>query len=213
MQGNGDVTMYIDGANIKLDANELVGQYVTPVRDVGYVASFAIAIDAVAAIATSLGFDTEPTRRFDSSATLRFVGEEDAGALSFEIKHSEDNITWTSWESFRKGDYYCRYFQLRMTMTRTGLDVNLLCSRFDYSTDLPDINEKGEDEVTDAGAGKSVVFAKTFHQEPIVNITIVDGTGVYYRHTAKDTTGFTVVLYNAAGAAVVGNFEWHAYGV
>lgn len=205
--------MYIDGNNLKLSSNELIGQYVTPVRDIGYVATFAIAIDAVAAITTSLAFNSESSRRFDSSTTMRFVGEEQAGALSFEIRYSEDDITWTSWSGFRKGDYYCRYFQLRMTMTRTGLGVDLLCSRFDYSTDLPDVNEKGLEEVVDADAGKEIIFIKTFHQDPVVNVAILDGSGVYYRVINRDTTGFTVVLYDRYGATTTGNFEFHAYGV
>ena len=98
-------------------------------------------------------------------------------------------------------------------MTRTALDVDLLCSRFDYDVDLPDVNEKDTGEVKDKDVGLVVVFVKTFHQEPVVNISILDGTGVYYRFTAKDTFGFTVKLYTAAGATTTGNFEFHAYGV
>ena len=205
--------MYIDGVNLKLSADELSGTYTTPVRDIGYVASFSIVIDAIAAISTSLAFDTDAVRKFSSSATLRFTGGEMAGDLSFEIKTSEDNIVWTDWKKHRKGDFYCRYFQLRMTMHRDALDVDLVCSRFDYWVDLPNVDETSSDEVTDADTGKAVVFTKTFQQEPIVNVTIIDGTGVYYRHISKDSTGFTIKLYNAAGASVVGNFEYHAHGI
>lgn len=205
--------MYVDAGNLKLSSNELVGTYTTPVRDVGYLATFAIAIDAIAAITTSLAFSSEPTRTFASSATLRFVGEEDAGALTFEIRTSEDNVTWTSWTGFRRGDYYCRYFQLRMTMTRSGLDIDLLCSRFDYSTDLPDVKDKGADTVSVAATGKAVTFNKTYHQEPHVNIVITSGTGIYSRFSAKDSTGFTVILYDATGTEATGDFEWDSYGV
>lgn len=205
--------MYIDGTNLLLDANELVGTYTTPIRDVGYVATFSIAIDVVVAITTAFGFDTEPTRKWDDSSSMRFTGAEAPGVLSFEIRFSEDDISWTAWRIYARGDYYCRYFQLRLTMTREGLDITLLLSQFNYTADLPDINEKGSDEVTVAATGKAVVFTKTFHEEPVVNVTIVDGTGIYYRHSAKSISGFTVKLYEADGTAATGNFEFHAYGV
>lgn len=205
--------MYVDGNNLKLDANELVGTYTTPERDVGYIATFSIAIEAIATISSSLAFSTEETRKFSSSASMRFTGEELAGALDFEIRYSEDDISWTAWQEFRRGDYYCRYFQLRMIVSRSGLGINLLVSTFNYSVDLPDVNEKGGHEVTVAASGKAVVFDKIFHQEPIVNVTIIDGDGIYYRHSSKDSTGFTVKLYEADGTAATGNFEWHAYGV
>jgi hypothetical protein len=78
---------------------------------------------------------------------------------------------------------------------------------------LPDINEKGSDEVTVAGDGKAIVFEKIFHQEPSVHIEIRTGTGIYSKFTAKDISGFTVKLYDVSGTAVTGEFDWHAYGV
>jgi len=204
--------MEISGANLILSAGELSATYKTPIRDVGFVASFAIKIESVVSIAQSLWFDTDGTRRFNTTATLRFTGTEVAGAVTFRIRTSEDNITWTAWGAYRTGDYYCRYFQIEMTLTRQSLGMTVLCSQLTYFVDLPDVNEKGEDSVSVALSGKAVAFAKTFHQEPVVNIAITSGTGVYYRFSAKDTTGFTVLLYDAAGTAVVGDFEFHAYG-
>ncbi|MFA5160249.1 MAG: hypothetical protein WC484_07090 [Candidatus Omnitrophota bacterium] len=210
--------MYIDGVNLKLSSNELVGQYITPVRDVGYIAPFGVVVEAIIAITAALGFNTDAVRRFNTSSTLRFTGEEAVGALTFEIRYSEDGAdpeidTWTDWLPFKSGDYYCRWFQLRMTITRQALDIDLVCSKFDYTADLPDVNEKGVDEVTVAVTGKAVVFTNTFHTEPVVNISILSGTGVYYRFSAKDSTGFTVILYDVTGTEVVGDFEFHAYGV
>ena len=204
--------MEISGANLILSVGELSATYKCPVRDVGFLASFAIKLESVVSIAESLGFSTDGTRKFDASSTLRFTGTEIAGAATFKIRTSEDNVTWTAWETYRTGDYYCRYFQIEMTLTRQSLGMDILCSQLTYFVDLPDVNEKGADSVAVAGDGKAVTFVKTFHQTPVVNVMIISGTGVYYRFTAKDTTGFTVKLYDATGTAVVGDFEFHAYG-
>jgi len=201
------------GDNLIISAGELSGTYTTSERDIGFVATFSMLIEVITALNENLRFDSSATRRFDDSPTLRWTGEDIAGGVAMEIKTSEDNITWTDWVTFQKGDYNCRYFQLRMTLTREAVDTDLICSQFNYFADLPDINEKGSDEVTVAGDGQSIVFEKLFHQEPSVHIEIRTGTGIYSQFTAKDTSGFTVKLFNVAGTAVVGEFDWHAYGI
>ena len=207
--------MYIDGVNLKLSTGELTATYTTPVRDVSYVAAFSIAIDAITSITTSLAFDSEGSRKFDDSTTLRFVGEETAGALTFEIRISEDDIVWSSWTPFRKGDFYCRYFQLRMTMTREATDVDLLCSQFDYSADLPDVDEFSDGVVTisDADAGITVTFSKTYHEVPVVALDIASGNASYYKVTNLDTTDFDIHLYDIAGAKQTGTFNWKSHGI
>jgi predicted phage tail protein len=202
-----------DGDNLIISAGQLSGTYTTPERDIGFVATFSMLIEVITALNENLRFDSSATRRFDDSTTLRWTGEDIAGGVAMEIKTSEDNITWTDWTTFQKGDYNCRYFQLRMTLTREAVDIDLICSQFNYFADLPDINEKGSDEVTVAGDGKAIVFEKIFHQEPSVHIEIRTGTGIYSKFTAKDISGFTVKLYDVSGTAVTGEFDWHAYGV
>lgn len=205
--------MYIDNGNLKLSTGELSATYTTPVRDVSFVGTFSITIDALAVITTSLAFDSDAVRKFSDSRTLRFVGEEIAGALTFEVRTSEDDITWTSWEPFRRGDFYCRYFQLRMTMTREATDIDLLCSRFNYSADLPDIDETGEGEVTVAETGDTITFTKIYHQNPVIAIDILTGDAAYWKVTSLDTTGFDVHLYDVAGQRRVGTFTWKAHGI
>ena len=36
-------------------------------------------------------------------------------SVSYEIKTSEDNIAWSSWQTFAEGNYTFRYFQFRIT--------------------------------------------------------------------------------------------------
>ena len=86
-------------------------------------------------------------------------------------------------------------------------------SELHYYADLPDVDEFGTGSVSVTADGADVTFVKTFYQEPVVSVSILSGTGVYWRVDPKDTSGFTVKLYNAAGTTVTGDFEYHAHGV
>ncbi len=206
----------IDGNNLIISAGHLTGTYTVPIRDVGYVATFRISIEAVTAISQGRAFDDDGTTRFNTLSTERFTGQELPGAGTFEIRTSEDNVDWTDWTAWLAGDYKCRYFQLRMTLTRENVGDALNCSTFDYYADLPDIDEYGEDRITpaQANAGKEIVFTKTFHEAPTVNISIILGPAFYHRYSvAPTTTGFTVQIYDGAGVKRDGTFRFHAHGI
>lgn len=204
------------GNNLIVSTGHLSGTYITPIQDVGYVATFRIAIEAVTSLSNSRMFNTDGTTRFNTSATERFTGGELPGVATFRIRTSEDNISWTSWSTWQAGDYKCRYFQLEMTLTRDSIDDTINCSTFDYYVDLPNVDEWGEERIldADANAGKAVVFTKTFHENPTVNISILTGGAIYYRFSVSPTTtGFTVQLYDANGIKRGGTFRYHAHGV
>ncbi|HAH21621.1 MAG: hypothetical protein A2Y00_05540 [Omnitrophica WOR_2 bacterium GWF2_43_52] len=207
------VQTVIDGSSLEIESGYLSGTYETPMRDLGYVSTVYIGIEAVITIATGRAFDDDSVTRFNSSDTLRFSGEESPGAATFEIKISDDNITWSGWMEYQAGDYNCRYYQIRMTLTRENVGDDLECTTFDHYGDLPDVDEYGSDSVTDAGGGKAVVFTKNYHEEPNVHIEITSGSGIYAQFTSKSTTGFTVKLYDASGVAQTGDFDWHGHGI
>lgn len=203
----------VDTGKLVLDTGELTGTYETAVRDIGFVAAFKIGIEGAAVVAGDRAFDADTTSEFDDDEAARFSGDEIAGALSYEIKTSEDNVTWTSYQAWQPGDYYCRYFQLKMTVTRSAVDVDLEVDYLHYSADLPDVDDFGSDTISVAADGVTVLYGKTFYQEPVVAVSILSGTGVYWRVSNKDEISFDVHLYNAAGTAVTGDFEYHAHGV
>lgn len=203
----------IDGINLEIESGYLSGTYETSVRDLGYVSTVYIGVEVVVTMATGRAFDDDSVTKFNSSDTLRFSGEESPGAATFEIKISDDNITWSAWMEYQSGDYNCRYYQIRMTLTRENVGDDLECTTFDHYGDLPDVDEYGNDTVTNAGSGKAVVFTKNYHEEPNVHIEITSGSGIYAQFTSKSTTGFTVKLYNASGVAQTGDFDWHGHGI
>jgi predicted phage tail protein len=202
------------GDNLEIDAGHLSGTYETPARNLGYGATFKIGIDSVVVDGSAdRRFDDDETSRFNDNETSRWSGEEVTGAVSFEIKTSEDNVTWTAYGAWQAGDYTCKYFQIKMTLTRSDEGKVIQCSALDYYADLPDVDEFGDDAVADAGTGKTVTFTKTFHIEPVVNINVTSGDGIYYKTTSKDTTSMVVKLYKADGTSVTGDFEFHLHGV
>lgn len=192
---------------------EFSGTYTATIRDFGYVATVYIGIDVIASISTGRRFNSDGVSRFTDSTTYRFTGQETLRAASFRIRTSEDNVIWSDWSDYQPGDYYCRYFQIEMTLARENLGDYITCSTLSYFGDLPDIDEHGSDEVTIADDGREVFFTELFHEEPSVHIEITGGAGIYSQFIDKSTTGFIVKLYNAQGVAQIGTFDWHSHGI
>ena len=203
------------GDNLIISAGKLTGTYITPERDEGYVATFRLQIDSTTSITQSTAFDTSATAKFDDDATTRFTGSEAPGASTFEIRTSEDNITWTAWTDYQVGDYTCRYHQIRMTITRESVSTALLCSALNYYADLPDVVERGSDSVAvgDEAVGVTITYSKTFHETPQMIVELVGGNFAYYRTHFAVTTECTVYLYENDGTAKAGSFRWIAHGI
>ena len=192
----------------------LLGTYTGPVRDNGYVATFKIGINVIVVVDGDSTWLSFPDKRWCDLPEVHWNGTEIAGRASFVVRTSNDNITWTDWQDWYPVDYSCRYFQIKMTLTRDSVDSNLACSAIDYYSDLPDVDDFGVSEVTNAATGKSIVFSKTFHEVPSVNIDIRSGSGVFNTFSvAPDTTGFTVNLWTLGGVAATGAFSYHGHGV
>ena len=100
-----------------------------------------------------------------------------------------------------------------MTITRASTGKTIQCSQFNYYADLPDVDDLLDAEVTVAADGVDAVFNKTFHFDPAVNVTILDGDGVYWKISSLSTTGCTVKLYDASGTTKTGNIRLHIHGV
>lgn len=211
-EGDNDSTVFEDSSG-KTGTYETPSRYTTPVRDLGYIATFKVGIESIATISSGATLLDFPGMTLQDFPGMRLSGSEQPGALSFEIRTSDDNGTWSDWEDWQAGDYTCRYFQLRMTMSRDDLSQDLECSQFDYYADLPDVDDFGTGEVTVAADGAEITFNKEFHSAPHVNIIILTGDGYLHKFSVvPDTTGFTVKLYDLSLVAKTGTFSWAAHG-
>lgn len=205
--------LLVNGVNLTIADGFMSGTYTAPIRDFGYLATVYIGIDVVVSLYTGRRFNDDTTTRFNSSDSLRFSGVESPGLAMFEIRTSEDNVVWTPWQQYQAGDYLCRFFQVRMTLLRLNIGDTVNCSSLKTHGDLPDIDDGGHNEVTDAVQGKEIVFTKLYHEEPIVNVTITGGSGMYPRFLEKSITGFRIQLLDGAGAPRTGTFDWLAHGI
>ncbi len=203
------------GDNLIISTGYLIGTYTTSVKDIGYICDARIMITGIASLSENTAWDSDAARKFDDSTTLRFTGSETPSSLSYEIRTSTDNVTWTDWETWITADYNCRYYQIRMSITREGIDTSpIIVSILDIDADLPDIDENGTDTVSVAADGKAVTFTKTYHEAPLVNINITSGDAYAYKFSVNPTiTGFTVKLYQLNGTAVTGDFSWSSHGI
>lgn len=205
---------YQDVNNLKHETGQLSAIYYTNIKDIGYIADVRVMIEYIASVSQNLAWNSDATRKFDDSETLRFTGEEAPGALSFQIRTSSDNVTWSAWEDWITADYTCRYFQIKATFTRTSLSTEILLSYLLIKADLPDIDEFGDDTITVAADGKAILFTKTYHEIPSVNIDIISGNGYVHKFSVVPSlTGFTVKLYDMSAVAVTGDFRFHAHGI
>jgi predicted phage tail protein len=210
--GKGDATVV--GSYLQISSGKLVGSYECPVRDLGYVATFKVGIEEVVTQASNRAFNSDATAAFNDNSTDRFSGSEIFGAASFDIKTSQDNITWPAYADWQAGDYTCRYFRLLMYLERATLASTVQCSQLNYYADLPDVDEFGTGVVGTAAAGATITYTKTFHVAPVPSIAITSGSA-YVAHftSAPTTTGFAVTLSNLAGTLYTGNFSYFAHGV
>jgi hypothetical protein len=205
---------YISGNNLAFETNNLSIDYYTSIKDIGYIADVTIMIQYIISASQGLAWNSDSTRRFNDSQTLRFTGEEFIGNITFQIRTSSDNVTWSNWSTWGIADYTCRYFQIKATVIRASLTMEILLSDLTINVDLPDVDDFSDDSVSVAGDGKAVLFVKTYHEIPAVNIDILSGTGYVHQFSvAPSITGFTVKLYQLDGTAVVGNFRWSSHGV
>jgi len=205
----------VTGNNLKITGTAISGNYVTPVRDVGYVATFYLGIEDVVSVTAGTAFDSDATKKFNDNSTERFTGTEAPGATRYDVSTSEDNVTWSAWATWQSGDYKCRYFKLKQWLMRDTADTDLQCSTFDSYADLPDVDEYSSSAVTVsvAATGADVTFTKTYHETPVIAVDIASGYGTYYKITSLDTTGFTCHLYDSAGTLRTGTFNWKSHGI
>ena len=198
---------------LEVAATYVQGTYSTPVRDLGYVATFTISASAVVTIPNSTLMNSSSTLLMNSDLTERMSGANTDLPAQLYIKTSQDNITWTAWQPFQSGDYICRYFQIAMIVARTDTSTVIQASALDYIVDLPSVVDTPSGSVSIAASGVYVNFIKTFHKNPAVNVTILSGAGVIATVTNISTTDCLVTLYNSSLTPQTGAFVLTVNGV
>lgn len=95
-----------------------------------------------------------------------------------------------------------------------GADAQIAMTAAKITADVPDKAETNVSTVTVASTGITIAFSTAFAVAPKVTVTpITSGSPIIPVLTIAPTTaGFTVKLFDLAGAAVTGTFIWTAIG-
>ena len=119
----------------------------------------------------------------------------------------------TNFRDFIQGDYTYQRALFRAILKSSNADRGYI-DALRLTVDVPDIFDRGVAEVTNATAGVSVQFSRTFRFTPQVTITHKGGTTTAIPRLlgTPSTTGFTAVLEDKTGARVTGSFSWLAQG-
>jgi hypothetical protein len=124
-------------------------------------------------------------------------------SIRLEMRKSDDDITWTAWETFTVGKHIFRYVEFRLRLESFDPNINVQVVSADVLIDMPDRYETGED-VACPPSGLVVTYSAAFKNNPSVNITLQDGAvDDRLEYVSKTSSGFTVKVYNATTAGYV----------
>lgn len=140
-----------------------------------------------------------------------WIGAVGAIQAIYEIRTSNDNVTWTPWRVFIPGLRTLRYFQIRASFTALpGYQVLLKSLRM--LLDVPD-RVLNYDNLAITSAGRAITFNPPFTSIKVISCSLLDGVaGDRYRITNKTVNGLTVEVLNAAGALIAGTVDLRVHG-
>ena len=153
------------------------------------------------------------TGLFDS-ASSNFDGDTPANANAhLEIATSDDNSTYTAFQTFVIGDYTARYLKFRVVLVSRDLASTPVVSEATVTIDMPD--RIFSDNNISSGAGtKTVTFTNPYKSvNYAVGITAENmATGDYFIVENKTINGFNVTFKNSSNSAVSKTFDFIAKG-
>jgi len=153
------------------------------------------------------------TGLFDSSSS-NFDGDTPANANAhLEIATSDDNVTYTSFQTFVIGDYTARYFKFRVVLISRDLASTPVVSEVTVSIDMPD-RIFSENNITSGAGTKTVTFTNPYKSvNYAVGITAENmATGDFFTVSNKTVNGFDVLFKNSSGTNVSRTFDFIAKG-
>jgi len=231
----------VDGNTLKLDSSELFDSgsgdfddetsrfFDSGVANADFFASgnylFSDVIDIgakhTARITASLSQSSDnPDDLFDNRSGLfdtsssNFDGDTPANANAhLEIATSDDNVTYTSFQSFVIGDYTARFFKFRVVLISRDLASTPVVSEVSVTIDMVDRIFSGNDIVSGVGT-KTVTFTNPYKSvNYALGITMEDAnTGDFFTVSNKTINGFDVLFKNSSGTNVSRTFDFIAKG-
>ena len=150
---------------------------------------------------------------FDSGKS-NFDGDTPANCdAHLEIATSDDNSTFTSFQTFVIGNYTARYYKFRLVLTSSDLASTAVVSEATVTIDMADRIFSGNDIVSGTST-KTVTFTTPFKTTGYaVGITGENmATGDFFTVSNKTVNGFDVLFQNSSGSNISRTFDFIAKG-
>ncbi len=153
------------------------------------------------------------TGNFDD-AKSNFDGDAPANCdAHLEIATSDDNSTFTSFQTFVIGNYTARYLKFRLVLTSSDLASTAVVSEASVTVDMPD-RIFSEDNISSGTSTKTVTFSSPFKSTNYaVGITAENmETGDFFTVSNKTVNSFDVLFKNSSGTNISRTFDFIAKG-
>ena len=150
---------------------------------------------------------------FDSGKS-NFDGDAPANSdAHLEIATSDDNVTFTSFQTFVIGNYTARFLKFRLVLTSSDLASTAVVSEATVTVDMPDRIQSSNDIVSGTST-KTVTFSAPFKSTSYaVGITMEDAnTGDFFTVSNKTVNSFDVLFKNSSGSNISRTFDFIAKG-
>jgi len=150
---------------------------------------------------------------FDSGKS-NFDGDAPANSdAHLEIATSDDNVTFTSFQTFVIGNYTARFLKFRLVLTSSDLASTAVVSEATVTVDMPD-RIQSDNDIVSGTSTKTVTFSSPFKSTSYaVGITMEDAnTGDFFTVSNKTVNSFDVLFKNSSGSNISRTFDFIAKG-
>jgi len=150
---------------------------------------------------------------FDSGKS-NFDGDAPANSdAHLEIATSDDNVTFTSFQTFVIGNYTARFLKFRLVLTSSDLASTAVVQEATVTVDMPD-RIQSENDIVSGTSTKTVTFASPFKSTNYaVGITMENAdTGDFFTVSNKTVDSFDVLFKNSSGTNISRQFDMIAKG-
>ena len=130
-----------------------------------------------------------------------------------EIATSDDNSTFTSFQTFVIGNYTARYFKFRLVLTSSDLASTAVVSEATVTIDMIDRILSGND-ISSGTTTKTVTFTTPFKTTSYAVGITADNmeSGDFFTVSNKTVNSFDVLFKNSSGTNVSRDFDFIAKG-
>ena len=135
--------------------------------------------------------------------------------VKLQIATSSDNVTFSSFNDFKSGDYVTRAVKFKAILTSTDTSATPAINNLSLKFLLPTVIQDGSNLASGtSNTGFPVTFTKAFYQTP--SLTIIGqnlNSGDRFILNSKDRSTFNVEFLDSSGNTVNRTFDYQAIGI